>query len=378
MTTKIKVPTKPTISEAKAFIVKYPKHPQSIAWNAAIMRKEAQAQALAGVTPVAPAKRKPVTLTADIVGMQTTPAEDTQTEVIKREMLSVFSAFSLERDKVAEVQNQLRKTEDAERTVRESVMVRLAKLSIKNNWTAAHIEDGVNLALKAFADNHNGQMLPSSLNQFKGELKRAMHPSAREHISEAITTGNAFWGKEVDNAKAVREANKHLPEGTKAVAPKEPLKRAFQRRYHLIAGDKGLLQAHIDGLASAGLTDDPVALAGYRVRTTREDPDEAAKVIARLVKQISVIHEEFPAAELEAIIAFVKKSDVAKALTRAKAKKNLELAGNTIKAENAKALKRAEKVVPVIAEDGEEEEIAEDTEEDLELDATDALFADEE
>jgi hypothetical protein len=359
--TTVQVPVKPTFAQAKAFIAKYPNHPQAIAWNNKLMQ------------------RKPTTLAANIIGMQTTPTEETQTEVIKREMLSVFSAFALERDKVAEVQGQLRATEDSERTVRESVMVRLAKLSIKNNWTEGHIDDGIKLALEAFKARSNANLLPSSLTQFKGELRRAMHPSARAHIADAITTANAFWGEEVNNAKTVREANKHLPEGTKAVAPKEPLKQTFQRRYHLIAGDKGLLQAHIDGLQSAGLTDDPVALANYRIRTTREDPDEAAKVIARLVKQITVIHDEFPAAELEAIIAFVKKSDVAKALTRAKAKKNLETAGNAIKSENAKALKKAEKVTPTVVADEEEEETEEfaDDEEDTETLAANALLDDE-
>lgn len=239
------------------------------------------------------------------------PDSETQTSVITKAIIDAFNTL-----KPADDAAQDAATEAA--GVREQVMGDMAVLSAAEDWSADHITDAAKAAVEQWKGAHN--LVSASLAQFAVELRRAMHPSARDYVVDAFADSREQWEQS-------SQTDGH------------PLRKAFAKRYHMVAGSKGVLQAHIDAdmpAPKAGTPDkriatdhgdasDPYAIAGAKQSAERADPKAAARVIAKLVKAIETLKAEFPVGGLDDMLLIAMDLD-ADTFAKAKAKAAIEAA----------------------------------------------------
>lgn len=248
---------------------------------------------------------------AEVAAVTPKPDSETQVGVITKAIMDAFTTLKPADDAAEDAA-----TEAA--GVRERVMGEMALLSAEQEFEADHIGDAATAALVQWKGAHN--LVSTSLAQFAVELRRAMHPSARDYVVEAFEDSRELWNKS-------SQAEGH------------PLRKAFAKRYHMVAGSKGVLQAHIDAdkpAPKAGTPDkriatdhgdasDPYAIAGAKQAVERVDPKAAARVIAKLVKAVEAIKAEFPVGELDEILLLAMDLD-ADTFAKAKAKAAIEAA----------------------------------------------------
>jgi hypothetical protein len=248
---------------------------------------------------------------AEVKALTPKPDSETQVGVITKAIMDAFTTLKPADDAVVDAT-----TEAA--GVRERVMGEMAQLSADEDWSADHITDAAKAAVEQWKGAHN--LVSASLAQFAVELRRAMHPSARDYVVDAFADSREQW-----EASGQTEA--------------KPLQKAFAKRYHMVAGSKGVLQAHIDadkappkpGEADKRLAtghddaSDPYAIAGAKQAVERVDPKAAARVIAKLVKAVEAIKAEFPVGELDEILLLAMDLD-ANTFAKAKAKAAIEAA----------------------------------------------------
>jgi hypothetical protein len=247
-----------------------------------------------------------------------TPKDETQINVITKAVMDAFTTLNPADDAVTDATN-------AATGLRERLLGECAVLSAEQEFEADKISDAATAALAQWKGAHN--LVPTSLAQFAVELRRAMHPSARDYVVDALEDSRELWEQS-------------------AQTDGHPLRKAFAKRYHMVAGSKGVLQAHIDAdkpAPKAGTPDkriatdhgdasDPYAIAGAKQAADKVDPKAAARVIAKLVKAIEAIKAEFPVGELDQILLLAEDLD-ADTFAKAKAKAAIEAA----KAAKAKA-----------------------------------------
>lgn len=257
-----------------------------------------------------------------------TPKDETQINVITKAIMDAFNTLKPADDAAEDAA-----TEAA--GVRERVMGEMALLSAEQEFEADKISDAATAALTQWKGAHN--LVSTSLAQFAVELRRAMHPSARDYVVDAFEDSRQQWE---DSAKT---------EG-------HPLRKAFAKRYHMVAGSKGVLQAHIDAdkpAPKAGTPDkriatdhgdanDPYAIAGAKQVADKADPKAAARTIAKLVKALQAIETEFPAPAIGQMISFAAALD-ATTLANAKNAKMREM-HRAAKAKPAPTVTRTPKV----------------------------------
>jgi hypothetical protein len=245
---------------------------------------------------------------AEVLAITPKPDSETQVSVITKAIMDAFTTLNPADDAVTDATN-------AATGLRERLMGELALLSAEEEFEADKIADAATAALTQWKGAHN--LVPTSLAQFAVELRRAMHPSARDYVIEAIQDSREQWEQS-------SQAEGH------------PLRKAFAKRYHMVAGSKGVLQAHIDAdkpAPKAGTPDkriatdhgdasDPYAIAGAKQSADKADPKAAARVIAKLVKALQAIETEFPAPAIGQMISFAAALD---ATTLANAK-NVKMA----------------------------------------------------
>jgi hypothetical protein len=255
---------------------------------------------------------------AEVLAITPKPDDETQVSVITKAIMDAFTTLNPADDAVTDATN-------AATGLRERLMGELALLSAEEEFEADKIADAATAALTQWKGAHN--LVPTSLAQFAVELRRAMHPSARDYVIEAIEDSREQWEQS-------SQADGH------------PLRKAFAKRYHMVAGSKGILQAHIDAdkpAPKAGTPDkriatdhgdasDPYAIAGSKQTAERSDPKAAARVIAKLVKALEAIKLEFPVGEIDQMLLIAERID---ANTFATAKSHA-----AIKAAKAKAVAR--------------------------------------
>lgn len=258
---------------------------------------------------------------AEVLAITPKPDDETQVSVITKAIMDAFTTLNPADDAVTDATN-------AATGLRERLMGELALLSAEEEFEADKISDAATAALAQWKGAHN--LVPTSLAQFTVELRRAMHPSARDYVIEAIADSREQWEQS-------SQAEGH------------PLRKAFAKRYHMVAGSKGVLQAHIDAdkpAPKAGTPDkriatdhgdasDPYAIAGSKQTAERSDPKAAARVIAKLVKAIEAIKAEFPVGELDEILLLAEDLD-ADTFAKAKAKAAIEAAKATKAQDRAK------------------------------------------
>jgi hypothetical protein len=246
--------------------------------------------------------------------------EDTQTSVITKHVMSAFDKFASGAFATMEANEQHTKAQESERGIRERLMVNLAELSAKDAWKEGAIADACKQAVEKWSDGKN--RLPTTLAQFSVECRRAMHPAACEHVKTAFDTSREAWNAERVTVEEARVTAKN--DGTKFVKPATPLSDAFGKRYHMVAGSKGMLQAYIDAatkknpVVTANDAATPEALASVHEQTERQDPRKAARTLAKIVSALEAIYAEFPAQDISDMLEYARDID-AKALEEAKA-----------------------------------------------------------
>ena len=286
---------------------------------------------------------------AEVQAVTPTPDDQTEASVITKAIMGVFDAYA-EPAFASDDANAALNGTDTQVGAREQLLLDAAELSIAGDWDAKHFVTGktgdvLDAALEAWSAGKN--RLPTTLSQFKVELRRAVQPSSRAYVEDAYNDTRVAWDAERADAKAAKAA------GTKHDAP---LMKAFAKRYHMWAGSKGVLQAHIDAdkpAPKAGTPDkrlaadhedaaDPHTIAGTRQTAERVDPKAAARMIAKLVKALQAIETEFPVPAIGQMISFAAALD-ATTLANAKNAKMQEL-HRAAKAKPAPAVTRTPKV----------------------------------
>jgi len=258
---------------------------------------------------------------AEVLAITPKPDDETQVSVITKAIMDAFNTLNPADDAVTDATN-------AATGLRERLLGECALLSAEQEFEADKISDAATAALAEWKGAHN--LVPTSLAQFAVELRRAMHPSARDFVIEAVESSRDFWE---DSA----QTDGH------------PLRKAFAKRYHMVAGSKGILQAHIDAdkpAPKAGTPDkriatdhgdasDPYAIAGAKQNADKADPKAAARVIAKLVKAIEAIKLEFPVGKLDDMLLIAVDLD-AEVFAKAKSRKAIAAAKAVAAADAAK------------------------------------------
>lgn len=158
---------------------------------------------------------------------------------------------------------------------REGIMVALADLSLKGQWSAGEVK----AAAKAAADLSNNET-EKALATFINETRKAMSPKVRMHVDTLISVRDNAWEAE----KLAYNEDKDTP---------TPLRKAFSRGYHCLM--------QMMGEAEEGrIIDNVPALLGF---AAERDPDlDISKVVKRLANiqsQLQAFHNDFPVDDLQ-------------------------------------------------------------------------------
>lgn len=156
-------------------------------------------------------------------------------------------------------------------SVRESVMFKIAEISLVNDWQPVETK----LAAKAAGARTTNLATAGSLAVFISECSRAAHPLIRERFHEIVALRNDAW----DTEEMMLEADKASP---------APVRKAFKRRYHALIG----IMSAIEKGENLSTVEDVISYA------VAHDPDhDAAKVLKRLkglVSDLSDFYGDFP------------------------------------------------------------------------------------
>jgi hypothetical protein len=214
--------------------------------------------------------------------------------------------------------------DNADVTTRKGIYVRLAGVSLANNYAQKHIDDGVDAAVLAYAESRNSELdkvQQNTLKTFAGECKRVMHPAVREHVEQAYITCEALWAAEGDALKAAAEGE--------TVAT--PYRDAFKKLDFFVKNANGFLGAYVHKDATVrSLAGNPEALAQHVIATARANPVAAAKRIASVAETLAEICERFPDQGFHTLVAQVAAIDADKLRAFAKVRDAKALATNTL------------------------------------------------
>jgi hypothetical protein len=160
-------------------------------------------------------------------------------------------------------------------SAREGIMVALADLSMKGQWTAGEVKTASHTA--AGLSNNETE---KALSTFISETRKAMSPKVRMHVDVLISVRDKAWEAE----KLAYAEDKDTP---------TPLRKAFSRGYHCLM--------QMMGEAEEGRVIDNVpALMGF---AAERDPDlDIAKVQKRLASistMLAGFHRDWPVADIQ-------------------------------------------------------------------------------
>lgn len=161
-------------------------------------------------------------------------------------------------------------------SLREDIMLALAALSQKGQWTEREVSAA---AAKAAAMSNNKD--DKSLSTFIGETKRAMHPLVRAHVPGLIDLRDATWDSETE---AWNLDKKNTP---------TPLRKAFKRKYHMLITMFG-------EAADGNVFEDTASVIAF---AEANNPDhDYKKVHDRLMairKTLSEFYHDFPVDDIQ-------------------------------------------------------------------------------
>lgn len=200
--------------------------------------------------------------------------------------------------------------------VRQTILCELALAATEGDWSTEHAKAGIEAAIAAYEaaanDKDAAKVTAGTLRQFIGECLRAMHPKAREHVAEAFEEATRLWDEEGERIDALKEEAKANGVKKFVVDPQDaPLRTAFKRKWHMVAGSTGLLAARADD-DKAALAEAPEMLAQAVTHDERIDAKRAAKAIKRVLDVIEDVAEEFPHNMWDTVLKFLNGLDAKK------------------------------------------------------------------
>ena len=202
--------------------------------------------------------------------------------------------------------------------VRQTILCELALAATEGNWSTEHARAGIEAAIAAYEaaanDKDAAKVTAGTLRQFIGECLRAMHPKAREHVAEAFAEADRLWDEEGERLEATKAASKAAGDKKFVADPAEfPLRTAFKRKWHMVAGSTGLLAARAsDDADKVALAEAPEMLADAVAHDERIDAKRAAKAIKRVLDVIEDVAEEFPHNSWDTVLRFLNGLDAKK------------------------------------------------------------------
>lgn len=160
-------------------------------------------------------------------------------------------------------------------SLRESIMIALADLSQKGQWSEREVSAA---AAKAASMTNNKD--DKSLSTFIGETKRAMHPLVRSYVGTLIDLRDAVWTAETE----AKTLDKDAP---------APLRKAFSRQYHLLIAMFGEAQ-------EGNVFEDAASVIAF---AELNNPDlDYKKVHKRLTKikaDLAAFYHDFPVDDIQ-------------------------------------------------------------------------------
>lgn len=220
-------------------------------------------------------------------------------------------------DAVTEAQSAAKDAGEAQVGVRQTILCELATAAIAGKWSVEHAKAGIDAAIAAYEaaanDKDAAKKTVGTLRQFASECMRAVHPKAREHVEQAFEEADALWEAEGERIEAAKAGAKAA--GTKYVAdPTEtPLRSAFKRKWHMVAGSTGMLANHAsDDADKQALAEAPEMLADAVMHDERIDAKRASKAIKRVLDVIEDVAAEFPHNSWDTVLRFLNGLDAKK------------------------------------------------------------------
>ena len=174
----------------------------------------------------------------------------------------------------------------------------------KGKWTFAHAEEGVNAAVKAWADGLRindadvKRRTENTMGTFANECKNALKPEARPHVKRVFTEIAETW--EAESAALAAAEDKSEVDA--------PLHKAFHAQYQAASGAIKAYTHKKDRLKEA-IAEGPVALARAIADDNQFDGNCVARLVKKVVTDLRAIEADFPHEDLETVIDFLKNMD---------------------------------------------------------------------
>lgn len=162
-------------------------------------------------------------------------------------------------------------------SLRESIMVSLAALSQKGQWS----EREVSTAAAKAAAGQNDKATAQTITTFVGECKRAMKPMVRAHVPMLIDLRDAAWDAETE-AWNLDKTN----------AP-TPLRKAFKRKYHM------LIQLFDQAEQGNVFEDTASVIAFAETRDPALDYKAVKKRLDTIRKTLAQFYHDFPVDDIQ-------------------------------------------------------------------------------
>lgn len=160
-------------------------------------------------------------------------------------------------------------------SLRESIMIQLADLSQRGQWSEREVAAA---AAKAASMTNNTQ--DKSLATFIGETKRAMHPLVRSHVPTLLDLRDTVWVSETE----ARTLDKDAP---------APLRKAFSRQYHLLIAMFGEAQ-------EGNVFEDAASVIAFaETNDPSLDYKKVHKRLAKIKADLASFYHDFPVDDIQ-------------------------------------------------------------------------------
>ena len=161
-------------------------------------------------------------------------------------------------------------------SVREDIMLALAALSQKGQWSEREVS-----AAAARAASMSNSKDDKSLATFIGETKRAMHPLVRSHVPSLIDLRDAAWDAETE---AWNLDKKNTP---------TPLRKAFVRKYHMLITMFG-------EAAEGNVFEDTASVIAFaEAHDPSLDYKKVHKRLAKIKSDLAAFFHDFPVDDIQ-------------------------------------------------------------------------------
>jgi len=232
----------------------------------------------------------------------TTQAQNAYKGVIKR-LLDSAADVTTARDAATAAGEQAQ-------GIRVILLTELAKASADNGWQHNLAMQGIASAIEAYEKTANDPSSVRTLNQFKTECSRAIHPEARAHVKRDFERATKLWEAEDAAVAKAKAAAVAAGERFSRADVDTPLHDTFKRKYHFVIGSTGLAAARAtkgrkEGDISA-LVDKPTELAEHVAGKERANSGRAKRMLNDVIAKLREINEEFPHQQWRTMLNFME------------------------------------------------------------------------